>query len=200
MLCARGQRLLMMDADGATKVSDLERLEAKLAEISSCKEEPISSPARTRNGKTGVAAKATSSSGLGFVLGSRADLQDAATAKRSAVRNFLMHGFHLLVMMVVGHQIRDTQCGFKLFSRSAAQQLYSNQRLQRWCFDVELVYLAQRLKVPMAEVQVNWTEIPGSKIRVTSMVHMAIELAMIRAGYSSGMWKVRGPEEVGKHS
>lgn len=37
----------------------------------------------------------------------------------------------------------------------------------------------------MAEVQVNWTEIPGSKIRVTSMVHMAIELAMIKAGYSS---------------
>lgn len=43
-------------------------------------------------------------------------LQDAATAKRSAVRNFLMHGFHLLVMMVVGHQIRDTQCGFKVGS------------------------------------------------------------------------------------
>lgn len=43
-------------------------------------------------------------------------LQDAAIAKRSAVRNFLMHGFHLLVMMVVGHQIRDTQCGFKVWA------------------------------------------------------------------------------------
>ncbi len=41
------------------------------------------------------------------------------------------------------------------------------------------------VQVPMAEVQVNWTEIPGSKIRVTSMVHMAIELAMIKAGYAS---------------
>ena len=117
-------------------------------------------------------------------------------AKRSAVRNVLMHGFHLLVMVVVGNQIRDTQCGFKvrarlrahgsgqgappgavlrsmalaaasvklarrptsclhpapglppqLFTRAAAQQIYSNQRLQRWCFDVEDVYLAQRLKV-----------------------------------------------------
>lgn len=38
-------------------------------------------------------------------------------------------------------------------------------------------------QVPMAEVQVNWTEIPGSKIRVTSMAHMALELAMIKAGY-----------------
>lgn len=52
----------------------------------------------------------------------------------------------------------------------------------------------------MAEVQVNWTEIPGSKIRVTSMAHMAIELAMIKAGYASepgllavalgGWWKI----------
>ena len=42
----------------------------------------------------------------------------------------------------------------------------------------------------MAEVQVNWTEIPGSKIRVTSMAHMALELAMIKAGY--------GGEELGR--
>lgn len=223
-------------------------------------------------------------------------------AKRSAVRNFLMHGFHLLVMVVVGNQIRDTQCGFKvrarvraqqragysagrtsgccaahrwrswlqvsglpgaaptaaaplqpffspladrprpqLFTRAAAQQIYSNQRLQRWCFDVEDVYLAQRLKagrrgsrgaggraaqptphregggwhvedaclpagharalpcptavppppppppppqIPMSEVQVHWTEIPGSKIRPSSMAHMALELALLKAGYS----------------
>ncbi|KAL4450575.1 hypothetical protein ABPG77_000931 [Micractinium sp. CCAP 211/92] len=188
MLCSRGQRLLMMDADGATKVSDLERLEAKLAEISMT---------ALRANKAGAAAVG-SGAPLGFVLGSRAHMQDAATAKRSALRNFLMHGFHVLVMMVVGNQIRDTQCGFKLFSRAAAQQLYSNQRLQRWCFDVELVYLAQQLKIPMAEVQVNWTEIPGSKIRVTSMAHMALELVMIKAGYGGGLWTVRGPQEVGK--
>ncbi|KAL4439689.1 hypothetical protein ABPG75_002690 [Micractinium tetrahymenae] len=183
MLCSRGQRLLMMDADGATKVPDLERLEAKLADISSDKASAVT---------------AGSGAGLGFVLGSRAYMQEAATAKRSALRNFLMHGFHMLVMVVVGNQIRDTQCGFKLFTRAAAQQLYSNQRLQRWCFDVELVYLAQQLQIPMAEVQVNWTEIPGSKIRLTSIVHMALELAMIKTGYGGGLWTVRGPQEVGK--
>ena len=48
--------------------------------------------------------------------------QEAAVAKRSAVRNFLMHGFHLLVMVVVGNQIRDTQCGFKVRARLRAQQ------------------------------------------------------------------------------
>ncbi|PSC74459.1 Dolichyl-phosphate beta-glucosyltransferase [Micractinium conductrix] len=198
MLCSRGQRLLMMDADGATKVSDLERLETKLAQICTHNNGPVGSLAGATTAAASAPAVAARSGGLGFVLGSRAHMQEAATAKRSALRNFLMHGFHLLVMAVVGNEIRDTQCGFKLFSRGAAQQLYSNQRLQRWCFDVELVYLAQQLKCPMAEVQVNWTEIPGSKIRVASMAHMALELAMIRLGYTGGVWKVRTPQEVGK--
>jgi hypothetical protein len=43
-------------------------------------------------------------------------VQEAATAKRSMLRNFLMHGFHALVVMVVGSHIRDTQCGFKVAS------------------------------------------------------------------------------------
>lgn len=48
----------------------------------------------------------------------------------------------------------------------------------------------------MAEVQVNWTEIPGSKIRPTSMIHMALELAAIRAGYGLGLWQVKGEQEL----
>lgn len=61
-------------------------------------------------------------------------------------------GFHFLVTFVAGGRIRDTQCGFKLFTRRAAALLYANQRLQRWCFDVELIYLAEQLGVPLAEV------------------------------------------------
>lgn len=76
-----------------------------------------SAAAATANGK----AARNAGGGLGFVLGSRAHMQDAAMAKRSAVRNVLMHGFHVLVMMVVGNQIRDTQCGFKVCSRGGAR-------------------------------------------------------------------------------
>ena len=56
-------------------------------------------------------------------------------------------------------------CLMQLFSRSAAQMLYGNQRLQRWCFDVELLYLAQKLSIPVSEVAVTWTEIPGRPSR-----------------------------------
>jgi dolichyl-phosphate beta-glucosyltransferase len=62
---------------------------------------------------------------------------------------------------------------------------------------VELVYLAQTLKVPMREVQVTWTEIPGSKVRITSIAHIAFELATIAVGYKTGMWRAEGPQELG---
>ena len=54
---------------------------------------------------------------------------------------------------------------------------------------VELVYLASRLGVPLAEVAVNWAEVPGSKIRITSIAHMALELAAIAVGYGTGVWR-----------
>lgn len=50
----------------------------------------------------------------------------------------------------------------------------------------------------MAEVQVTWTEIPGSKVRITSIAHIAFELAMVKLGYDTGLWSVAGPQELGK--
>lgn len=59
----------------------------------------------------------------------------------------------------------------QLFTRKAAQILYCNQRLQRWCFDVELLFLAQRLAVPVVETSVNWTEVPG---KLETLPYMAL--------------------------
>lgn len=107
-------------------------------------------------------AVASDSSGpLAVAVGSRAHLEKEALAKRSKLRNFLMHGFHFLVTFVAGHAVADTQCGFKMFTRRAAAVLYTNQRLQRWCFDVELLYLAQTLGVPVREVQVRQGQTDG---------------------------------------
>jgi len=49
----------------------------------------------------------------------------------------------------------------QLFTRRAARSLYKNQRIKRWCFDVELIYLAQELHIPVREVDVEWREVPG---------------------------------------
>ena len=264
-LGARGARLLMMDADGATKVSDLDRLDEALdslvssemdkrrrklseaavgkggigggarvlASTSTTKTATTTTPATTLPAAD-AAAFAFASPALppawavpAAALGSRAHLAPGVAAKRAAHRNFLMRGFRLLVAAVAGDSVKDTQCGFKLFTRGAARVLFGNQRLQRWCFDVELVHLAtSRLMekegggssssssssgdgkevvgsgscaaaaVPLAEVAVNWQEIPGSKVRVSSILHMAFEMAAILVGYGTGAWVARGEAEL----
>ena len=48
--------------------------------------------------------------------------------------------------------IKDTQCGFKLFTRKAAQTLFGSLHLERWAFDIELIYVAELLDIPLTEV------------------------------------------------
>ena len=93
MMRTRGQHLLMVDADGATKAHCLTDVMAAMNKINK--------------------------QGLGIAIGSRAHLhEEDSTAKRKWYRVILMKGFHLLVTLTIGGGgIKDTQCGFKLFSR-----------------------------------------------------------------------------------
>ena len=187
-LIARGERLLFMDADGATRVADLDALDAAL--------DKVAIRGWPGSGKGGADASRASLPLLGAAFGSRAHLAAGAAAKRAWHRNLLTQGFHVLVVAVAGPAIKDTQCGFKLFTRSAARALFGNQRTGRWCFDVELVLLAARFGIPVAEVSVGWAEVPGSKVRLTSIAHMALELCALGIGYGSGAWVARGEAEL----
>ncbi|XP_008776809.1 dolichyl-phosphate beta-glucosyltransferase-like isoform X2 [Phoenix dactylifera] len=184
MLHSRGELLLMLDADGATKVTDLEKLETQICALTK-KNKELNSSAAMPNG---LSLKLSDIEVAAF--GSRAHLEKQALATRKWYRNFLMKGFHLVVLLTAGPGIRDTQCGFKIFTRAAARKLFTNIRLKRWCFDVELVYLCKHLGIPMVEVSVTWSEIPGSKVRLTSIIHMLFELILIRVGYGLGIWKI----------
>lgn len=183
MLHSRGELLLMLDADGATKVTDLEKLESQIHAVGR-KEynhgESVTVDSTFRISDIPIAA-----------FGSRAHLEEKALATRKWYRNFLMKGFHLVVILTAGPGIRDTQCGFKMFTRAAARKLFTNIRLKRWCFDVELVYLCKRFGIPIIEISVNWSEIPGSKVNPLSIPNMLWELALMSVGYRIGMWKVR---------
>lgn len=179
MMIARGEQVLMADADGATRWEDLELLQGRMQEL-----------LKKQSQATGLGP-------LGMVVGSRAHLEKQAMAKRNRLRNFLTKGFHFLVLLVAGGAVRDTQCGFKLLTRRTAKVMVSNQRLERWCFDVELIYLAQQLQIPVEEVQVHWTEVPGSKIRSTSILHMAWELLALLIGYKLlHIWRIHTEVEL----
>jgi hypothetical protein len=70
-------------------------------------------------------------------------------ARRSPFRKFLMWGFHTYMNILIGGtDIKDTQCGFKLFTRRTAGLLFPVQHIDRWAFDVELVFLAARHHCP----------------------------------------------------
>jgi dolichyl-phosphate beta-glucosyltransferase len=62
--------------------------------------------------------------------------------------------------------------------------------LCRWTFDVELLYLCKRLRIPVHEVAVTWSEIPGSKVKLLGIAYMLVELLLIRIGYGLRLWKI----------
>ncbi|GLV35708.1 wollknaeuel [Carabus blaptoides fortunei] len=176
MLSARGAMLLFVDADGATKFSDLSKLEASLAQILQC--DYLKQP-DVVSGKQAIA------------IGSRAHLEDDAIASRSYFRTILMYGFHFLVWFFAVRGLRDTQCGFKLLTRQAARICFENMHVERWAFDVELLYIAQTLNIPISEIAVNWTEIEGSKVTpVWSWIQMGKDLGLIWLRYKLGAWKL----------
>ncbi|KAK9742455.1 hypothetical protein RND81_03G174100 [Saponaria officinalis] len=182
MLHSRGDLLLMLDADGATQVTDLEKLETQIRAVVEKKFHMDN--AEAFNSRLGMADVPVAA------FGSRAHLEEKALATRKWHRNFLMKGFHLVVLLAAGPGVRDTQCGFKMFTRAAAQKLFRNVRLKRWCFDVELVYLCKWFGIPMLEISVTWSEIPGSKVNILSIPNMLWELVLMSVGYRTGMWKI----------
>ncbi|CAO1359626.1 unnamed protein product [Diamesa tonsa] len=169
MQSSRGKYLLFADADGATKFADYTKLEECMMKI---REDDA------------------------IVIGSRAHLEKESTAQRSFFRTILMHGFHSLVWFFAVKGIKDTQCGFKLLTRSSARTLFSIMHVERWSFDVELLFIAQSYKMPIAEIAVNWTEIDGSKVTpFWSWLEMGRDLILIWLRYQIGAWKLYKPHK-----
>ncbi|XP_073967200.1 dolichyl-phosphate beta-glucosyltransferase-like [Choristoneura fumiferana] len=174
---SRGALILFADADGATKFEDLTKLEVALKEL--VKFDASSLPVRASDCHA-------------IVIGSRAHLEKESLATRSIFRNILMYGFHFLVWLLTVRGVRDTQCGFKLLTRSAARAAFRALHVNRWAFDVELLYIAQTLNIPIAEVPVRWTEIEGSKVTpVISWIQMGCDLGLIWLKYKLGAWKIK---------
>ncbi|KAL3265702.1 hypothetical protein HHI36_009905 [Cryptolaemus montrouzieri] len=177
MLSARGELLLFADADGATKFSDFAKVEDALKGL-------------IKEKRSHLANK------MAIAIGSRAHLEKDSIAQRSIFRTILMYGFHTMVWMFAVKGIKDTQCGFKLFTRKAALACFESLHVERWAFDVELLKIAQTLNIPIVEIPVNWKEIEGSKITpILSWIEMAIDLGLIWLRYTIGAWKIKAKPE-----
>jgi dolichyl-phosphate beta-glucosyltransferase len=115
------------------------------------------------------------------------------TVKRSKLRNFLMYSFHLLLRIMTPAataRIKDTQCGFKLFSRPALPYIVPYMHSEGWIFDVEMLMLAESADIAMIEVAIGWKEVMGSKLNVIwDSIGMAWGLALLRVCWLVGIWR-----------
>ena len=156
---AAGRRVLFIDADGATPISELRRLEQSME------------------------------AGADIVIGSRALESGEVSVKTNVLRRVIGRIFHQLVRRLAVSEFADTQCGFKLFTAQAAQQLFSRMRMNGFSFDVELLTLARRHGMVIVEKPVNWTHQPGSKVSVVrDGLRMAGDLFRIRARMMRGVY------------
>nr|CAG4719723.1 unnamed protein product [Naegleria fowleri] len=169
MIRARGKLILFADSDNATDIRDLDKLLSKMEEMK-----------QQNNSKHGY-----------MVIGSRHHLIEGVKRERKWYRNITMYGFHFLVYFVANiTNISDTQCGFKLMDREAVRQVLPNMKIDRWCFDIDLIHICNTMKIPIFEHPVNWTEIEGSKVNIWGIIGMARDLFLIRMYYTLGIWKV----------
>lgn len=104
------------------------------------------------------------SEGYAVAIGSRA-VKGASLEKRQPIHRELMgRVFNLIVQVVALGGIKDTQCGFKLFTAAAANYVFPRQQLPGFSFDVEVLVLARKGGFKIAEVPVRWIDSPQSRV------------------------------------
>lgn len=136
MLAARGVYRLFTDADGATPIAEVKRLEPALL------------------------------AGADVVIGSRVLVDPSVSVAALPHRVAAGRVFNWLVARLGLRSVADSQCGFKVFSAAAAERLFVGLRTRGFGFDVELLLAAQAAGYRVVEIPVNWADQPGSKVGV----------------------------------
>jgi dolichyl-phosphate beta-glucosyltransferase len=151
MLSASGRLRLFTDADGATPIAELARLESAIA------------------------------AGAEVAAASRAFPGPSTQVTATMHRKIIGTMFNRMVRVLAVPGIRDTQCGFKLFTERAANRTFALQTIDGFGFDVEVLYLARKHHLRIEEVPVNWTDVSGSKVRlVRDSFRMLCDILAIR--------------------
>lgn len=145
-----GERVLLMDADLATPIEELEALWRALDD------------------------------GYKVAAGSRAVGSSNVTRPQSALRVLLGRAGNLWIRSLAVPGVHDTQCGFKLFDGEIARQLFARCREERFGIDIEVLCLARRkLGLEIAEVGVRWEHQEGSKVRWNDYLDVLIKVPRI---------------------
>jgi dolichyl-phosphate beta-glucosyltransferase len=133
---SRAPLVLLTDADLSTPIAEIEKL----------------LPAIREEGK-------------GIAVGSRGLDPSTVEVPQGWLRRTMGKSFNVIVRTLTGLSIRDTQCGFKLLNREAFLPLFGMAGVDRFSCDVEILYLARRQGIGIAEIPVIWRNSPQSRVR-----------------------------------
>jgi dolichyl-phosphate beta-glucosyltransferase len=158
MLRARGERILMTDADLSTPIEDLDRLLRSLAD------------------------------GFDVAIGSRALPGADVQVHQPWYRENAGRVFNLLVRLLVLPGLLDTQCGFKVWNAGAAREAFGAGRLDGFCFDVEALYLARKRGRRIVEVPVTWRNDVASRVGALRGSAAFLDLVRIRVNDWRGLY------------
>ena len=151
MLNARGKVVVFSDADLSSPIEEMPKLLAALA------------------------------SGADIAIGSRWLRAELQTQRQSRHRQLFGRVFNLLLRIILGLRFKDTQCGFKAFTRQASQTILPLQRIERWGFDPEILFLARKFGFRVEEVAVLWGHSGDTRIHpVVDGARMFWEMLRIR--------------------
>ncbi|MEU9009524.1 dolichyl-phosphate beta-glucosyltransferase [Streptomyces sp. NPDC048479] len=152
VLASYGRRVLITDADLATPIEELDRLDKQLAAEDSA-----------------------------AAIGSRAHPDSRIEVHQRRMREWLGRMGNRLIRAVAVSGIHDTQCGFKLFDGDKARAAFADSRLDGWGIDVEILRFFRRQGWPVTEVPVRWSHQAGSKVRPLDYGRVLLELLRLRA-------------------
>jgi dolichyl-phosphate beta-glucosyltransferase len=165
MLHGQGEILLFTDADLSSPIHEADRLFAAIE------------------------------NGVDIAIGSRWLQTDLQTQRQPLYRQIFGRIFNLILRLTLGLNFKDTQCGFKAFNRRSAQEIFPLQKIERWGFDPELLFLARKLHFKVAEIPVEWAHREGTRINaLRDGPQMFFEMLRIRWNSLTG--KYNGKSEV----
>jgi len=119
--------------------------------------------------------------GADVAIGSRWLQRNLQTERQPLMRQLYGRLFNLGLRIVLGLNFKDTQCGFKAFTREAAHVIFPRQRVERWGFDPEILFLAAKFKLKTVEVPVEWAHDHRSKINpLRDGLRMGTEVLLAR--------------------
>jgi hypothetical protein len=160
MMEAKGEWTLFSDADLSTPIEELEKLWTAAQE------------ARAQ-----------------VAIGSRALDRSLIGVHQPLFRESAGKVFNLTVRVITGLPFWDTQCGFKLFETKAAREIFRRQQIERFGFDVEVLFIARKLGYSSIEVPVRWNDVAGTKVGAVSGLSAFLDPLRVRLNQLRGKYR-----------